>query len=262
MNSTRSLHPSQYQIFSQLEIPPEIPFFIRLDGWRFQAVSQTIGAAKPFDEDFAKCLVASGRALFQSNFNPALVYVASDELNTLFLQAVPFRRRVEKIDSVLAGVASSAFSLCAQKLLNKNATVAFDSRIVLSSSQEKIIEYLTWRQKDAWRNHNNAYAYWLFREKGYKPSEAAKMLRGLKTEDMHEALFSRGVNLAKTPVWQRRGILLYKEPYRKNVRNHAVTRKRPRENWTLPLFSSIQGQTLIRQILKWAEPVPRRQENV
>lgn len=262
MKSKGNLYPSKHEIFSQLEIPPETPFFIRLDGWRFQAVSQSIGAAKPFDENFAKCIVASGRAFFQSSFNLALVYVASDELNTLFLNAVPFRRRVEKIDSVLAGVASSAFSLCAQKLFDKNATVAFDSRIVLSSSQEKIIKYLTWRQMDAWRNYNNAYAYWLFRKKGYKPSEAAKMLRGVKTEDMHEALFSQGVNLAKTPVWQRRGILLYKEPYRKKVRSHAVTRKRIKENWKLPLFSSAQGQTLIREILKWAESAKRRQESV
>lgn len=254
LDNNRSLDLSKHEIFSQLEIPPETSFFIRLDGWRFQAVSEDIGAEKPFDENFAKCLVASGKALFQTNFSPALVYIASDELNTLFIQAVPFRRRVEKIDSVLAGVVSSTFSLCIQKLFNKPATVAFDSRIVLSSSKDKIIEYLTWRQRDAWRNHNNAYAYWFFRKKDHNPSEAANMLKGLKTEDLHKALFSQGINLAETPAWQRRGILIYREPYEKHVRNHVVTRKRTKENWNLPLFSSTKGQTLIQQILKWAKP--------
>lgn len=251
-HNNKSPDLTEHEIFSQLEIPPEIPFFVRLDGWRFQAVSRAVGAERPFNEDFAKCLVASGRALFQSNFNPAMVYAASDELNTLFLQAVPFRRRVEKIDSVLAGLASSAFSIGIQRLFNKNTTVAFDSRIILSSP-EKIIEYLIWRQRDAWRNHNNAYAYWLFRKRGHKPSAASKMLEGLKTKELHEALFSQGINLAKTPAWQRRGILIYREPYQKNAKNHIVTRRRTKENWNLPIFSSTRGKGLIQQILRWTE---------
>jgi len=91
------------ETFAQLLIPPDFPFFIRLDGRGFRAVSEKVNAEKPFDERFAKCLVLAARALFQGGFNPALVYVASDEINSLFLDAAPFRGRVEKIDSVLAG---------------------------------------------------------------------------------------------------------------------------------------------------------------
>ncbi len=249
MRKNKSVNPSEHETFFRLEIPPETPFFIRLDGWRFQAISQAVNTQKPFDQNFAICLVTSGRALFQINLNPTLVYVASDEINTLFLRAAPFGRRVEKIDSVSAEVVSSAFSLCIQKLFNKTVTAAFDSRIILSPSQKKIIEYLTWRQKDAYRNHNNAYAYWLLRKKGHTPSETAKMLKGLKTEDVDETLSAQGINLAKTPSWQRRGILVYKEPYKKQVKNHVITRKQIKENWKLPLFSSTEGRRLIQQIL-------------
>jgi len=241
------------EIFSQLRIPPDIPFFVRLDGRRFQAVSEMIGAEKPFDERFAQCLVASAKAMFQSGFSPALAYVASDEVNVLFLYTVPFRRRVEKINSILASVASSTFSLNVLKLFEKPSMAAFDARIVVSSL-EKIVEYLAWRQGDAWRNHNNAYAYWLLRETGHKPPEAAKMLKGLKTKGLHDLLFHHGVNLAKTPAWQRRGILIYREPYKKQVENRAVTRRRIQENWSLPLFRSKEGHTLIQQILGWAKP--------
>ena len=243
----------KHEIFSQLQVPPDTPFFARLDGRRFQAISKKVGAKKPFDEKFAKCLVASAKAMYKSDLNPALVYAASDEINVLFLYTAPFRRRVEKTNSVLAGVASSAFSLSVAKLFKKNLIAAFDSRLVVSS-QEKITEYLTWRQRDAWRNHNNAYAYWLFRRTGHKPSEAAKMLKGLKTKELHEILFRHGLNLAQTPAWQRRGILIYKEPYQKQVKNHVVTRRRIRENWNLPLFSSKEGQDLIQQILMRAKP--------
>ena len=257
----RGPNDPEHEIFSQLQIPPDTPFFTRLDGRLFKTISEKVGAKKPFDEEFAKCLVASARAIYQSNLNPALVYAASDEINVLFLYTAPFRRRIEKTNSVLAGVASSAFSLNVAKLFKKNLIAVFDSRIIVSS-QEKITEYLTWRQRDAWRNHNNAYAYWLFRRIGHKPSEAAKMLKGLKTKELHEVLFRHGLNLAQTPAWQRRGILIYREPYQKQVENHMVTRWRIRENWNLPLFSSKEGQSLIQQILRWAKPSKGREKNV
>ena len=244
---------SKHEIFSKLQIPPTTPFFVRLDGRRFKAISEKIGAKKPFDKGFAKCLVKSARAVYRGGFNPGLIYVASDELNVLFLYTAPFRRRVEKINSILAGIASSAFSLSLLKNFEKKLTTTFDSRIIISSS-EKIVEYLVWRQRDAWRNHNNAYAYWLFRKMGHTPSKAAEMLKGLKSKDLHEILFRHGVNLAKTPAWQRRGILVYKEPYQKQIGNRAVTRRRIEENWELPLFSSEKGRSLIQQILEWAKP--------
>ena len=245
--SNKELTYHRDEIFSLLQIPPDTPFFVRLDGRRFKAISEKIGAEKPFDERLAKCLTASAKAIFQNNFSPALVYVASDEINVLFLYNAPFRRRVEKTDSILAGVVSSTVSLNILRLFKKSVNTSFDSRII-PSSKEKVIGYLVWRQRDAWRNHNNSYAYWLFRKKGHKPSEVAKMLKRLKTKDTHETLFRHGINLAETPPWQRRGILIYREPYQKQVENQQVTRWRVEENWNPSLFSSKRGQTLIRKI--------------
>jgi tRNA(His) guanylyltransferase len=250
----KGFNRSKHEVFSQLCIPPDVPFFVRLDGRRFQAFSDTMGAKKPFDEKFAKCLVASAKAMFQSGFSPALAYGASDEINLLFLYTSPFGRRVEKINSILAGIASSAFSLSAPKLFEKTSIAAFDARIIVTSL-EKIAEYLAWRQGDAWRNYNNAYAYWLLRKTGNKPSEAAKMLKGLKIKELHDLLFRHGVNLAQTPAWQRRGILIHREPYKKRSENLVVIRRRIQENWDLPLFTSNEGRALIQQILEWVKPV-------
>jgi len=251
--SNKGPNYSENEIFSQLQIPPTTPFFARLDGRRFKAISEKIRAEKPFDKRFAKCLVKSARAVYRSGFKPVLIYVSSDELNVLFMHTAPFRRRVEKINSVLAGIVSSAFSLALSKDFKKSLTTAFDSRISVSSP-EKVVEYLGWRQRDTWRNHNNAYAYWLFRKIGHTPLEAAKTLKGLKSKDLHETLFRHGINLAKTPQWQRRGILIYRESYQKQIRNDTVTRRRIEENWELPLFSSEKGQILIQQILEWGKP--------
>lgn len=243
----------KHEIFSKACIPPETPLFIRLDGWRFKKLSKAINAEKPFDEKFAKCLVSSGKIIFRKGFNPALIYVASDELNVLFLNAVPFHGRIEKTDSVLAGIVSSTFSLGLQKLFNRKSVAAFDSRVVIAHTEGKIIEYLSWRQMNAWRNHNNAYAYWVLRRTGLKPSEIAKKLKGLKTEELHETMFKQGVNLVETPRWQRRGILVYKQPFLKQAENHMVTRWRIKENWSLPLFTEKDGAELIHQILEWTK---------
>jgi len=247
--------PSQAknEIFSQLQVPPETPFFVRLDGRRFQTVAEKLHADKPFDKTFAKCLVAAGKALFQNSLNPALIYIASDEINTLFAYTAPFNRRVEKINSVLAGIVSSAFSLCVLKSFKKSLTAGFDSRIVVTT-REKLVDYLVWRQQDAWRNHNNAYAYWMLRRLGRKPAEASRMLKGWKSEKLHEFLFQHGMNLAKTPAWQRRGILIYTQPYQKHLTDVAVTRWRTKENWNLPMFSSQEGKDLIQNVLEWAKP--------
>ena len=194
----------KHEIFSKSCIPPETAFFVRLDGWKFWKLSETIKTEKPFDKKFAKCLVSSGKILFKKGFTPALVYVVSDEINILFLNAAPFRRRIEKVNSVLASLVSSAFTLSLQKFFNKENIAAFDSRIVVVSTDEKIMEYLAWRQMNNWRNHNNAYAYWVFHKMGYKPSEISKKLKGLKTEELHEIMFRQGVNLEDPPMAKER----------------------------------------------------------
>jgi tRNA(His) 5'-end guanylyltransferase len=244
-------NPSKSEVFSKICIPPETPFFLRLDGWKFQKLSESLSAVKPFDKNFAKCLVYSAETILKTVSDPTLVYVASDELNMLFIEESPFSRRVEKIDSVMPSLAATAFALCTQKLFKKKRLVAFDSRVIVVPNTDKIIEYLAWRQNDLWRNHNNAYAYWILRKLGYKPSEASKKLRGLKTEERHELAFKQGVNLAETPAWQRRGMLVYKEPYIKKTAKGVAERWRIKTEWNMPLFTSANGVKLIKQIIRW-----------
>jgi len=254
------------EAYSQLRVPSGLPFFVRLDGRRFQAVAEELKAQKPFDKRFAKCLVAAAKAIFKSNLNPVLIYQASDELNILYAYQAPFNQRIEKLNSILASTASSAFSLAALKQYSKPIPVAFDSRIVVTP-KEKLHQYLAQRQLDLWRNHNNAYAYWLLRQKGHTPTQAAEKLKKLKTQQLHELLYQHGMNPAKTPAWQRRGILIYKEPYQKQAKNHTgktitTTRRRLKQNWNPPQFTTQQGKTLIQKIISWAKPLPKQKTTI
>lgn len=251
--SNNNLNWHRHEIFVQTCIPPEVPFFVRLDGWKFRKLAENVKAEKPFDKQFARCIVSSGKILYKTGFVPALIYVASDELNVLFLNTPPFHGRIEKINSILAGLVSSAFTLNLKKKFRKDFPISFDSRVTVLTNEEKIIEYLVWRQDNTWRNHNNTYAYWILSKEGYKPKEISKKLKGLKTMEIHEMVFKQGVNLAKTPSWQRRGILLYRAPYVKEVENCLIVRWKVKENWDLPLFREADGMALVKHIMKWAK---------
>jgi tRNA(His) 5'-end guanylyltransferase len=73
---------------------------------------------------------------------------------------------------------------------------------------------------------------------------------------MHELAFARGINLAHTPTWQRRGILVQKKTYMvkgfnpklgkmaESIRSEVVTSR------DLPVFASPEGRALLSSLLR------------
>jgi tRNA(His) 5'-end guanylyltransferase len=162
-------------------------------------------------------LSRAARAFFVP-FNPRLCYIFSDELNFLFLEPTIFWR-IEKIDSVFAGVLSSQFSALV------GAPAAFDCRVI-PVGRDNVLPYLRWRQAECWRNHNNAWAQKTMIEKaGLGPRNADQRLGGLKAPDLSKLCEVYGIDLDRTPVWQRRGILLYTETYHRQGYD-PVTKRR------------------------------------
>lgn len=246
---------NKYEIFSKTKVPYGVPFFVRCDGRNFHRLTEEINFKKPYDREFTEIMVESAKSLFKNNLNPILVYVFSDEINVLFFEA-PFNGRIEKIDSIIASLLSSAFSLELYLRRNIGKTISFDARVV-PVPDKKILEYLAWRQLECWRNHINSYAFYTLVEKGFSREDAAKMLKGLKGAELHDLVFKeKGINLAKTPTWQRRGILLYFEEYLKESTNKLsgkrvlTIRRKLVENWELPIFNSPEGENLISKIIR------------
>jgi tRNA(His) 5'-end guanylyltransferase len=235
------------EIFSNLTIFP--PVFVRLDGRAFHRLSRTLELKKPFDPAFHAAMRSVCRYLLtESGLTPAFAYTFSDEIS-LYFSTLPFSGRVEKLDSVTAAVAASALTIelgCLEPL-------AFDARTIPASG-EFALEYLTWRQNEAWRNHINAYCQTALVSEGMSSREAAARLRGMQSDAMHEMMFERGVNLAATPAWQRRGTLLYREECVKEGYNpltgETVEAKRTciREPEETPLFSTAEGAALVRSL--------------
>ena len=96
------------------------------------------------------------------------------------------------------------------------------------------MDYLAERQDEAWRNHVFSYGFYMLLEEGIGSSQAMERLRGMRESEIHELVFSKGVNLAKTPVWERRGILVYRK-------GSEIA-----EDWELPLFAEGSGKEYLR----------------
>ncbi|MCP1662203.1 MAG: tRNA 5'-guanylyltransferase [Methanocalculus sp. MSAO_Arc1] len=189
------------EIFSALRTTS--PCFIRLDGRSFRSAATALSLKKPFDEDFSLAMEEVSRLLLaKSGLAPLFAYTFSDEIS-LYLVELPFEGRIEKLDSVAASFAASALT----KALDLPDPISFDARVV-PVDPASATGYLIWRQKEAWRNHTNAYCQWALLQDGYSASEAQTRLHGMNTASLHDMMHARGINLAKTPGWQRRGILI------------------------------------------------------
>ena len=236
------------EIFSAITTIP--PVFLRLDGRAFHHLTESLSLQKPFDDFFHKAMVAVCTSLVaESGLSPEFAFTFSDEIS-LYITKLPFSGRVEKIDSVAASFASSALTMT----IGSVTPLAFDCRVV-QATPEFAIEYLVNRQAEAWRNHINAYCQHALISEGMSGREAATRRKGMPAKEMHDMMFARGINLAETPVWQRRGVLVYKSLTKKEGHNPVtgedvvVDRTSVLAHDDLPLFSSEEGMAFLRGLI-------------
>ncbi len=238
----------QREIYSGIKATP--PIVIRADGRNFKRVLRRMNFQKPYDETFATAMVDSAEHLMkESGLNPRFAYTFSDEINVFFLE-LPFQGRIEKLDSIVSSFLASALTLA----LNVRSPISVDARVI-PLSKEDIYDYLDWRQAEAWRNHVHSYGYYTLLDEGMSRRAAASKLVGMSSQKIHDMLFKKGINLARTPAWQRRGILVLKKAYTKPgydpKKDARVVAKRSQtvQDWGLPLFSSREGRRLIGKLL-------------
>jgi len=236
------------EIFSTITTIP--PVFVRIDGRAFHRLAENLNLKKPFDDQFSEAMVQVCVVLISdSGLCPELAFTFSDEIS-LYFTRLPFSGRVEKIDSVAASCAASALT----NVLADKTLVSFDARVI-PATPEYALEYLANRQNEAWRNHINGYCQQALIDEGISAKKAAARLKGVPARDLHEMMHKRGMNLATTPSWQRRGVLVYKKITEKEgfnpltqehvlAQRSAVTVERD-----LPLFTSPEGQSFLNKLL-------------
>lgn len=221
-------------------ILPELYLVARLDGNRFTRLTKEICHFEaPFDVRFRDMMVETVKALMNYGFRIIYGYTESDEISLLFHpDENTFGRKVRKYNSILAGVASSAFSM---KL---GLQAIFDCRMIPLPTIERVQDYFQWRQEDAHRNSLNSHCYWMLRKQGKSVADATKMLEGQSVAYKNELLFQNDINFDKLPSWQKRGMGVYWEKYNKQG------------------FNPVTGMEEIteRRILKADDELPLRDE--
>ena len=212
-----------YEIYSTMKVPKNSNIIVRLDGRKFHSLARALKLEKPYDDNFYRIITNVCLDIF-NQFAPKFIYTFSDEISIL-LDEIPFSGRVEKINSVFASVASRSFTYyllndCSNEFdlvkLSDNERnivfpISFDSRII-PIDDSSISQYFKWRQDECWRNCINAYGIWALK-KEYDSEEANEKIKGLKSSDIHDLLFERGINLNDVDTWKKRGIGVYKRSW-------------------------------------------------
>ena len=224
------------QSIDQVIVPGEY-LVARLDGNRFTKLTKEVCHFEaPFDEKFRDLMVDTVKSLMNYGFRIVYGFTESDEISLLFHpDEDTFGRKVRKYNSILAGVASSAFSMA----LGRQAI--FDCRMIPLPNQELVKDYFRWRQEDAHRNALNAHCYWMLRKNGASISEATSALEGKSVAYKNELLFQSGINFNELPSWQKRGVGLYWDTFEKTGHNPisgedvVTTRRGIKVDYDIPL---------------------------
>jgi tRNA(His) 5'-end guanylyltransferase len=222
------------EYFHALTVLPGAWTVLRLDGRGFSRFTEE-HFDKPFDQRFSDLMVTTAQALL-TELGARYAYTESDEISLLLDPGSDqFGRRVEKLVSVSAGLASATFTLAAGQPAH------FDSRLWLGVGVGDVVDYFSWRQADAARCALNGWCYWTLRKAGRSRQQATGVLDRSSTSDKNELLFEHGINFNDLPAWQRRGIGLWWEEYQRPgfdpVRNVEVvaTRRRIAVERELPM---------------------------
>ena len=193
---------------------PGVYLVARLDGRNFSKITKELNCKKPFDDNFNEIMSqVTMKLMSDSGFNAVYGYTQSDEISLLLHKEFDsFNRRISKLNSILASLASSVFTNLTGKV------VCFDCRISQLPCLDDVVQYFFWRQNDAHRNALNGYCYWTLKEK-YSTGEVVRKLLLKSESQMQEILFQEGINYNDITTWHKRGTGFYYDLQKKEGYN-------------------------------------------
>lgn len=180
---------------------PLLPIYARLDGRSFHTFTR--GFERPFDMKFIDTMINVTKFLVEET-HATVGYTQSDEISLAwvvpdFKSEAFFNRRIFKLTSVLAGLASAKFNQLAmhhwpEKVLK--LTPCFDARVYTLPNEEELTNCFLWREQDATKNAITMAAQSQF---------SHKELHGKNGSQKQEMLFSKGINFNDYPPRCKRG---------------------------------------------------------
>lgn len=189
---------------------PLLPVLARLDGRAFH--NFTRGLERPYDPRMSQMMVETALWLAQES-NAVLAYTQSDEITLAWHVEEPtgqifFDGRIQKMTSVLAGMASAYFNRLVQQHLPERARLlpVFDCRVWNVPSREEAANAFLWRERDAAKNSISMAARACF---------SHKELDGKSSSEMQEMLWQKGINWNDYPPFFKRGTFVQRRIVRR-----------------------------------------------
>lgn len=201
----------------ETRLDPSCYTLFRLDGHGFSRFVKRAGMTKPFDAAFTAAMQRTGEALLEAH-HFELAFVGSDEITLVWMplspaaveaeHELPFRGRILKLTSLLAGLASVVFLTAVVEEGNAQATALlphFDCRVFQLDTADQVLAALRERQTFTVKNARMMFAQSFCSHKSLQgvASEAAVA----KVAVEHGVHFDEAV-----PVANRMGGFLHRVP--------------------------------------------------
>lgn len=202
----------------------DLPVYARIDGRCFSKFTRM--AHKPFDPSITNAMLEATRELVKQTHS-LIGYVQSDEISLVWEKPF-FDGKVQKMTSVLAGIATSSFikSLVNDKDWNVrnpnwlNRLPHFDARVFNVPSRSEATNTFLWREMDARKNAITMVASKFF---------SHRELQGRSGEEKIAMLTDRGIDFHSYPTSLRRGTFV-KRVSRDQVIDEETLLKIPEKN--------------------------------
>jgi len=214
-----------YEDRFRTKLPRRAYTIIRIDGKAFH--TYTKGLKRPFDEELIEDMNKTTAFLCKNIMGAKMGYVQSDEISilltdfdTLDTQAW-FDYNIQKMVSIASSLATSEFNRLRidryikekynsgisnityrfMENLSNIKQAQFDARVFQIPSRIEVENYFIWRQQDATRNSISSVAQSLY---------SHKELNGVKTNEMQEMIFQKGINWNDYDFRKKRGAVIGK----------------------------------------------------
>lgn len=247
---------------------PYIPVYARIDGRSFSKFTKN--AIRPFDSSITNAMHTATRALVEQT-GAEIGYVQSDEISLVWETKEPnegmfFDGKVQKMCSVLAGIATAAFikALIEDKDWNeRNPTWLakmphFDARVIQLPNRVEAANMFLWREMDARKNAISMVAHSMF---------SHKSLQGQSGKTKLEMIMKEGFDFDGLPASAKRGVFMRRVikdvPLSEEIRIRIPEKSRPEQGATvtrsavdiieMPPFNTVQNR--VEVIFDGATPI-------
>lgn len=210
-----------YEDRTRIKLPRRTYTIIRIDGKAFH--TYTKGLERPFDQGLIEDMNATTAYLCKNIQGVKFGYVQSDEISLVLTDFDElgthawFDNNLQKMVSVAASMATAEFNrlrliracndimgdyvenLLTENEIQKFKMAEFDARAFQIPFIDEVKNYFIWRQQDAVRNSISSVAQSLY---------STKELHGVKTDQMQEMIFQKGINWNDYDFRMKRGAVI------------------------------------------------------